>query len=240
MSIAAVSFAFAALALSLMKLSGQEGPSRAEPDGATAPGGPRELMSGIWRAMRYAWDEPVIRALLFVIAVTNLAFTGPFILGTTMLAAGRFGGEAMAFGWMLSARGGGALAGTLAAGVFSPRRRRGVVLISIIMILVAGLASLALPLHLWAACLVIALMSSGSGFANVILVAWLQEVTDESMRGRVMSLIMFASLGLAPASYLLAGTLADMGLVFMFLAAGMVMLTGGLVSAASKALRTLN
>lgn len=55
----------------------------------------------------------------------------------------------------------------------------------------------------------LALSGIGSGLANVVLITELQRSVDPAVLGRVMSLVMLASLGLAPLSQIAAGTLAQ-------------------------------
>ena len=49
------------------------------------------------------------------------------------------------------------------------------------------------------------------GFTNVQYISWLQRRVPEELRGRVMSLVMLASIGLAPVSLAAAGALVDLG-----------------------------
>jgi len=72
-----------------------------------------------------------------------------------------------------------------------------------------------------------------SGLVNVSLQTWLQQRIEPAMRGRALSLLMLAVVGLLPFSLALAGILAQISLATLFLAsAGLVAVAviGGLAS----------
>ena len=52
---------------------------------------------------------------------------------------------------------------------------------------------------------VLFLMSGTAAFLNVQLIAWFQQRVERAMMGRVMSVLMFASIGLMPFSLAAAG-----------------------------------
>jgi MFS family permease len=80
----------------------------------------------------------------------------------------------------------------------------------------------------------LAVIGVGAGFINVHVVSWLQGRTAEEMRGRVMSMVMLGSIGLAPLSYALAGLIVDIGPVpVMFAVAGAIVAVAALVGIAS-------
>src|SRR5215210_6659884 len=64
---------------------------------------------------RYAWGDPVIRAIMLILAGTNLAMVGPLYVGGATLAEARLGG-AGAFATLVAFAGAGSLAGAAAAG----------------------------------------------------------------------------------------------------------------------------
>jgi MFS family permease len=234
----AATFAVATFTLWLMK-TGRESikPDRSGGAQAKAAGG---IASLIGEGLRYSWKNPVIRAMLFMIAAINLSFAGPFIIGLASLADMRFQAGPEAYGTMLSAWGGGALLGTLAAGVAGRTRRRGLLFTGMTVGLGAGLILIGVITNVWAASLVIALMAVGNGFVNIGMLSWLQTSTEPAMLGRVMSLLMFAGVGLAPMSFAIAGALVDLNITVMFASAGAIILLTAALSISSKPLRTLD
>jgi MFS family permease len=231
----ALTFVFATGMLWLMR-----GGSRVPRDAASDDGAARTVLGDLVDGIRYAWDDSVLRAILIFIAIVDFAATGAFGVGLPALADARFAGNATAFGIMLSAWGGGALLGTVLAGSVGQMRRRGRLVIGLGLGLGAGVMVVGVAPSLLVAAAVIAAMGVGNGFVNVAFVAWLQKRTDPLMLGRIMSLVMFASVGLAPVAYPLAGVLVDIDLTLTFIAAGGLVLLGGLFSAVNSDVRSID
>jgi hypothetical protein len=68
--------------------------------------------------------------------------------------------------------------------------------------------------------------------------AWLQRRSEARMQGRVMSMVMFAIMGLTPISYALAGMVAEVGTGLLFVGAGAGMLLLAVATSISPTLRT--
>jgi MFS family permease len=234
-------FTFAALMFLLMRTGNRsvdpqqdDQIKRSEPVTATG------LIRSIHEGLRYAWHDPVTRGMLFMVAAIDFSFVGPFIVGVASLANRHFAGGATAFGTMLSTWGGGALLGAIIAGSIGRPRRRGVLLLTICGILGPLLALIGFAPNVVWACIVIGAMGSGAGFLNVVSMAWLQGKTEPQMLGRVMSLVMFASQGLAPFSYAIAGALADLHVTIMFAAAGAIIVLATAFATTSRQMRTID
>ena len=195
-------------------------------------------MGDIAEGLKYGWNDPSTRAFLFMIAAINLSFAGPFTVGLATLAARRFGG-AVAYGTMMSAVGGGALVGSILSGSIGKTARQGVQLAVFVAVFGIGMALVGLAPGVGVASALTALLGLVAGYVNVRMVAWLQGRTPPAVLGRVMSLVMFASLGLQPVSYALAGVLADLGATVLFLVAGGLILVTGAWSAANRAVRSI-
>jgi hypothetical protein len=84
-----------------------------------------------------------------------------------------------------------------------------------------------------------AIAGFSSGAVNTFGISWLQRRTDPAMQGRVMSLVMLASLGLVPVSYALSGAIADLNVTLLFVGSGALMLLAGLAAAASRTVRSI-
>jgi DNA-directed RNA polymerase subunit E'/Rpb7 len=80
----------------------------------------------------------------------------------------------------------------------------------------------------------VALMGIGGGIVGVLGLTWLQQETAISMQGRMMSLVMFAAVALAPFSQAISGVLLEINLTGLFVAAGITMLVTALVSLLSQ------
>jgi len=92
------------------------------------------------------------------------------------------------------------------------------------------LASMGLLHQLWSLAAVLIFMSGSAAFLNVQLVSWFQQRVERAMLGRVMSVLMFASIGLIPFSIAAAGLLIQWSLPGMFAVSGALVM---LVTAAA-------
>ncbi|MCU1264347.1 MAG: hypothetical protein JWM21_665 [Acidobacteria bacterium] len=215
-----LSFLFVIVCLVLMK-SQAVSVSKVEP---TTGNKGRQLFASIGEGLRYTLNEPTIRALVVITAVTEFAFAGPFTVGLASLANTKFGGGATAFGAMLSALGGGLVVGTLIVGAAHARFSFGRSVLSLTTSLGVGLTLLGLiPNVIWA-CVVMALMGILAGYLQVLVGTWLQTKSDPQMRGRVMSVVLLTAYGLTPLSYLLTGVLTRISVSFMFVVTGISLL----------------
>jgi MFS family permease len=203
----------------------------AHPDGGL--GG--QIVAGL----RYAWSEVGIRITLIVVAVIDFAANGAIGVGLPTLVHGRFAGGAEGFGLILGAWGVGATAGALGAGIIPPPKRFGLLIVALCVWLGAGMAIVGLLPSLAPAAVVMALSGIGTGVVNTYGISWLQRRTDPSMQGRVMSLVMLASMGLTPVAYAISGALAEANVTLLFLIAGGMTLACGVGAAASRQVREL-
>ncbi|HZU13810.1 MAG TPA: MFS transporter [Chloroflexota bacterium] len=238
----AVSFACSAVSLVLIRAGMRAPSSRGESD-ATAPGeapGDDGILGSIVAGLRYAWTDPVLRALLVIIAGIDVTANGVFGVGLPLLARHHFTGGVAALGAMDAAFGAGALIGIAIAGSIAQPRKKGLVVIGVTTGF--GLASLLMPFlpNLPAALVVMVLASIGSGLINVMLIPWLQNRTDPAMFGRVMSIVMLASIGLTPLSYAVAGWVATANLYALFVGGGALILATAIFAGASRDVRSID
>lgn len=197
----------------------------------------RGPVAGIAEGVRYAWRDPLLRTMLFVLALLSFSTSGPLRVGGAVLAQTRLGG-AEAFAVLLSAFGAGSLIGLVVAGSLVRRGRRGLDLILGTAALGLGLGALGFASSLFLATALVVGMGVGAGYLGVVLMAWLQERSKPSLRGRVMSLMMFAAVAVDPLSYALMGSLSGLDLKLMFVAAGSLLVLTALLGAASRTVRS--
>jgi hypothetical protein len=235
----AVTFAFAAVALLLMRgvpLRAQ----RTQPADENGEPTPRSsALADLKDGFRYAWNTPAIRAVLPVIAVINFCFVGPIDVGLAWLAHSRFEQGAVGLGTMLSVFGGASVLGALLAGSIKTRRL-GVIFTVIVGVIGAGLGLVGVASNLPVTCVLLGAIGVVNSFINVMALAWLQRTVRPDMLGRVMSLVMFASAGLAPVSLALGGWLVDLNATLMFAGAGSLTVVTCLFMAASPAIRGIH
>ncbi len=225
-AIDAASFGIAAVALFL--IAG----GRRHPEADT--GGDRPSVLGtIAGGVRAAWADPAVRSIVLLTAAFNFAFTGPISVGLAFLADHRFAGGSVAFGFLFSAFGAGAVLGAIGAGSVPRPRRLGTILMFIAVALGIGLALIGVAPTLPIALAIIGVMGVFIGFINVQAIAWLQSRIPEELRGRVMSLVTLGSVGLAPVSLAIAGALIDFGAVtLVFAAAGAIVIAAAVAGVA--------
>lgn len=197
------------------------------------------LMAGIREGLHYGWHNPALRAVLLVLVILNFLFIGPLQVGITSLAHSRFPGGAIALGIMNSAWGGGGLLGTLMPQFLPHLPRLGVLMLSLASIQGIGLFLLCVIPNIILASGTIAVLGLCSGFFTVVGITWIQKRTPPEMLGRVMSLGMLSSFGIAPFSYALAGLLADLNLSILFTVAGSLMLFMTALLTANPSVRSI-
>ncbi|MGH7761804.1 MAG: MFS transporter [Candidatus Dormibacteraceae bacterium] len=203
----------------------------AHPDGG--------LRGQIVAGFRYAWAEVGIRVTLIVIAVVDFAANGALGVGIPTLAHGRFAAGATGFGILFGAWGVGATAGALSAGFVPPPKRFGWLIVALCVWLGIGITAVGLVPSLVPAALLMGFSGISTGVVNTYAVSWLQRRTDPAMQGRVMSLVMLASMGLTPVAYAASGAIADVNPTLLFvIAGGMILLCAG-GTAASRTVRSL-
>ncbi len=238
LAVSAVASAFAAAAFALIPRSPEVAATFDPADAHRSPHGPATSGSTM-AVLRACLRDPALRAYLVLIAALSLGTSGPLAVGIPSLARVRFEGS-VSLGVMLSATGGGTLIGGLLAGSRRRVRHRGVVLLSVNALIGALLIVLAYAPTLASASLVIGIMSSASMFVNLIAIATLQAQASRAILGRLMSLVMLASIGLSPVSYLLAGLASAVDPSLLFVGAGAVVLVATGQAAFNRALREVD
>jgi MFS family permease len=189
--------------------------------------------------LRYAWANIGIRVTLIVVAVIDFAANGAIGIGLPTLAHGRFAAGAAGFGILLGAWGVGATAGAVGAGIIPPPKRFGWLIVLLCVWLGVGVVAVGLLPSLPPAALVMGISGIATGVVNTYGISWLQRRTDPAMQGRVMSLVMLASMGLTPIAYAVSGAIAQVNVTLLFVIGGGMMLLCGAGAAASRQVRLL-
>ncbi|MCY3847052.1 MAG: MFS transporter, partial [Acidobacteria bacterium] len=226
-------FAFSALMLWLIRLVPRAGTAGA------VPGAERTRVgAAIREGLSYVWQDRGLRALIVAAALIGFASQGPLVVGLTTLADERFAGPT-SFGAMISAAGAGAVAGSLGGGVIGARLNRRLALVVVWSVTGLVIAGLGFAESVAQAAVLAGVMGAGGAVVNVMLVTWLQSRTEPSLLGRVMSVVMFAAVGLTPLSYAVAGFVAEAHVTAMFVGSGTLVVVVAGAAAASGALRRL-
>ena len=199
------------------------------------------LLSAIVDGLRLVWSDTALRAFFLLIAISNFLIIGPLSIGVPVLAATRFEGGATAFGVIMSAYGGGSLLGTILAGVLPrpPAKHMGIVLGVIWSGLGLGIIALGLVPTTVGAAGIALFMGIAEGYVVILFLTWLQRRTSEGMLGRMMSLMMFASIGLQPVSNMVTGALVGLNAQLLFISFGSLMILLTLLFLLNPAVRSM-
>jgi len=196
---------------------------------------------GMWRSIKegfgYVYQDLPLRSLILLVAVVNFCISGPMNVGLAYLTKQKFG-SAAAFGLAVSALAAGGLLGSLLAGIWKPRRR-GILLLSVCTFLALCIASIGLLHILWALAGVLLLMGMSAALMNIHIISWIQQRIEPAVMGRVMSVLMFFSLGLMPLSLAITGLALQWSLIGTFLIAGSALLLVTITGALQPSVRRI-
>jgi MFS family permease len=184
------------------------------------------VLRGLAEGFAYAFGFHPIRALLLLLALVSLV-NAAYVVLLPLIATERLQGGAETLALLTAAQGVGALTGAL----FLAARRTvlglGKWIAAAPALLGVALLGFASSERIWLSCVLLA----AAGFAVMVQMAatntLLQTITDEHLRGRVMSFYTMAFLGVAPVGSLAAGLVAGwLGTAVTIRAAGVLCLVG--------------
>jgi len=197
------------------------------------------MLASIREGLLYVWNDATLRIVFGLVMGLNVLITGPFSVGVPVVARMRFPEGATAFGLIMSVFGGGALLGVVLAGVLPKPSKKllGTVLLSVISSMGIGLAVIGIASSVTVAVLAAIVMGTANGYSNILMITWIQQKIAPEMTGRIMSLVMFAAIGLNPVSTALAGALIGLNATVLLICAGSLMTLFTLTSAFSPVVR---
>jgi MFS family permease len=185
---------------------------------------PAPVWDSIVEGFGYVRERPRIQALLSIAALISL-LAMPYATLLPVVVRDGLGLDASGLGWLFAVGGGGAVCGALSIAFRHLLPARGPWLLG--CAIATGLATMTLGLA--RSPLVAALSLVAIGFSATSAVALtntlLQELVDDAMRGRVLSMFGLAFMGTFPVANLLAGSLAGLTSASVALA-----LTGALLA----------
>jgi MFS family permease len=229
----AATFLVSAITLMLIQMPVGEGKAEAQ----------RE---NVWLAIRSGleniWNDLGLRNLFFLIVGINVLVNGPILVGIPVLADTRFIEGASAFGFIMSGYGGGNLLGTILAGVLPrpPGKYFSMLLLVMIGVMGIGIFLFGFVTSTTLAVIIGLVMGIANGYVSILFITWLQNRTPQAMLGRVMSLLMFAAMGLNPISMALSGFFFNLNVPDTFMAAGILMSLLVVVGALNTDVRSIS
>jgi MFS family permease len=158
--------------------------------------------------LRYSWEHPLIRTIVFFIAVISI-FAWSYVTMLPIIAKHTFGMGASGLGYLYGVSGLGSVVGTVLVSIYSRVIDR--------LVFIAGgtiLFSVALIGFTFTTVVPVAfffLFLSGFGLVAAVstLSATIQSTVDDRFRGRVMSLYMMVFMGFMPIGNLEIGYLSE-------------------------------
>jgi MFS family permease len=193
------------------------------PDPPQAPARARSpLWQSVLEGIKYVRRDTALASLMLLAAMLNVCISGPLSVGLAYMAKTQFGSPA-AYGFVVSSLAAGGLAGALLASVWKIKRR-GPFLLGASAVIGLSVCSLGFLGNLGLVAAVLALMAVSATMTNIQLSSWVQGRVEPAVRGRVLSVLMLAAVGLMPLSLAGAGFLVAWSLTGMFLLAGGAML----------------
>jgi MFS family permease len=231
----AASFAVSAVCLWLIHIAGRRQP-------AVNSSGRESVWASILTGLNYVWTDAALRLMFIVLTAANFLLIGPLLVGIPVLANERLPEGAVAFGLIISAYAGGNLAGYLLAGSL-PRlagRAMRVFLVVLMACFGVGYGSLGFIRSTWVDFALLLFLGLGNGYITIIIFTWLQTRTPNELLGRIMSIVTFSNLGLAPVSQAISGAVIKWDLTMLFVSAGALMLLVTLWTAFQPGLETFS
>lgn len=199
------------------------------------------ILESIRSGLNFVWNDLPLRAFFLVVAAVTFFFNGPFNIGIPLLADTRFPEGAVAYGTILSTWGAGSLIGMVVAGML-PRpnpKRMGVVLLTLVSIMGMGLALLGISRSMLFAATIGLLLGSVDGYINVFFVTWVQSRAPKAFIGRLMSLLMFSSIGLLPVSMALSGAASRVNVTLLLTVSGGIVALLGILMTLNPTVRAM-
>ncbi len=201
--------------------------------GVTKQAGEQQNVIGsIQEGFAYVWSRMVLRVFFLLIVAINFLVLGPVTVGIPVLADQRLLEGAAAFGIIMSAFGAGSLLGIILSNLLpAPKPEHfGTVILLVISSLGVGVALMPLFASTAVVAVINLLLGAIAGYQRMMLFTWLQKRIPQELMGRVMSLLFFCSIGLAPVSNALAGAILEIDLNVLFIGSGVLMAAVTLLS----------
>jgi len=199
-----------------------------------------DMLSSILTGFQAVWQDAPLRAFIIYIALSQLFMMGNIMVGQPMMATLRVDmydlPAAAIVGLFGACSGVGAVIGSLVAGFFA---RPSDAFYGPMMMLIAAFRGATMLALGYFTDLISVLVLYGCfglfmGYTSVFFMTWMQTRVDISLLGRMMSVMMFAMMGVAPISAAMWGWGIDAGgLESLYYISGIVMMMvaiGGMLS----------
>lgn len=240
LTVDALTFVVSAATLAAMRLrpsSTNAGPQVIAPTEEQTENGIFAPDITFWQLLR-TWR--LFQVAFLIVIFGNLTFSGMFEVALPVLARGQFAAGASGYGLLVAAFGAGSLLGGLVAGMLGGIPRRGRLMVALIIALACWYTFVPYVGGIIGAALLIGCAGLTNGILTVLAFTILQQQSPRHLLGRVMAVLMVASLGLYPFSVALAGFISThFGPTILFPLSGAMMLIAALFGLAQHEIRAL-
>ena len=204
-----------------------------------------EKEKNVWHSIKeglvYVWRDATLRTVFIVVAALTVLSVAPLTIGIPVLADERMPNGAASFGLLMSAYGGGALIGIILSGVLPkpPQAQIGTYLFTAVTGMGVFMAGLAFAHTMLVAGGLLFLTGVLDGWVIIQFTTWLQMRSPEALLGRIMSLLMFSFVGLAPVADTFFGWLIEWNFTAVVFSAGMALAAVALYAAFQPNIRNM-
>lgn len=201
----------------------------------------QSVIQSVREGFSYLWNDKLMRKVFIVSVWINFFLVGPLTIGIPVLADTQYAEGAAAFGIIMSGFGAGAFIGIILAGVLPRPKPRyvGAFIMGVLSLMGIGEIILVVTNSTAVAVLAMAIAAAGNAWINVIMLTWLQSVAPENMMGRLMSVTMFAGIGVTPFAHILTGFLLEISPLFTFSITGILVIAIAIVMLRDKDIATM-
>ncbi|WP_026673238.1 MFS transporter [Alkalihalobacterium bogoriense] len=181
------------------------------------------FLNSIKEGLAYVKQSQFLTALLLTSVFLNFFIVGPLTMGLPLFVKNVLEGSTLDFSFLEGALGVGMVVGSVVVGILNIRKKRGLVAIGALLLLSISFMLLSTTTELWQSMLMVVLLGISFSIINIPLISVVQDVVEDHMIGRVMSLLQMSSLGLTPVSFGVTSIVLTMGVPI-----NTIMLTGAL------------
>ena len=228
----AVSFLFSIASLMAIRIASDRD--------SRAPGG--NVFAQVAEGMKMLWQDVQLRSFIAYMALVSILVMGPLQVGLPLFAKARFHEGAAAFGWFMTANGSGMLLGSIMSTSITRlvRGRLGVMILGFDAAAGLALATLSTVHSVVSGAALLVLAGLFAGTVQIAIISWLQRRVPQAMMGRIMSIVFFTFLGLAPLAAALAGGLLKViSLSELFVGAGLSLTALAMICLTRPSLRAI-
>ncbi|HEY0453433.1 MFS transporter [Actinophytocola sp.] len=187
--------------------------------------------------LRYIRRQRLIFPLVLAAAISELGLTGTLNVGMVLLNGERGWGPS-GYGFIISAFGAGAAASAALLAIAGWLPRGGLTMSATLLVGCAGAAAIALMPILWLAVVVAGVTGLSAGVFGSVNNTLIQAEADPAYLGRVTSVVMLTSVGLAPLTYPLVGAaIGAWGAAPVFVGSGAFASLGVVIALTSDSVR---